>query len=81
MIDLKQYKDILGKPGEGIHFHVFGIAIVDVVATILLGCLLGYLFSINPFWFILGLFILAEFLHYIFGVETTVMKLIKKIIP
>ena len=35
MIDLCKYKDILGKPGQGVHsYRIFNIAIVDVILTI-----------------------------------------------
>ena len=74
MIDLTQYKDIFGKPGEGIHFHV---AIVDILLTIGLGYLLGKVFKRSPWGFILLLFVLGEFLHYIFGVNSAFWKLFK----
>lgn len=36
MFDLCKYKDILGRPNEGVHsFRIFNIAIVDVLLTIL----------------------------------------------
>ena len=27
--------DVLGKPGQGVHFHVLGIAVVDLFLTLL----------------------------------------------
>jgi hypothetical protein len=79
-------KDILGKPGEGIHFHVFGIAVMDVLATVVVGCLFGWggferwgngerytLFA----WMCLScllLFALGETLHLVIGVETAFIK-------
>lgn len=30
-----RYANFLGRPGEGVHVHVFGIAAFDVLATIL----------------------------------------------
>ncbi len=85
MWDLTKYKDILGKPGEGVHFHVGGWAIMDFVGTILLGWLLGWLLGkwlkVNSTWLtigaILAVFVLGQFLHWIFGVDTTFMKLLK----
>ena len=38
---LKQYKDIFGKPNEGVHsYRLFDVAIVDLLLTILYMCIL-----------------------------------------
>jgi hypothetical protein len=58
--DLCKYKNALGVPGQGVHFHIFGIAIVDCIMTILGGALLAYLFKWSYF---LTIFIL--FIHFI----------------
>jgi hypothetical protein len=81
-------KDILGKPGEGIHFHLFGVAVVDVLGTILLGCLLGWLYwwkySKEDYpvgwmaFFTVWLFFLGEALHLLIGVDTTVALWIRR---
>jgi hypothetical protein len=39
-----QYKDALGIPGKGVHTHVFGLAIMDIIMTIIGGGLLSYFF-------------------------------------
>ena len=78
MLNLEKFKDLLGKPGEGLHFHVAGIAIVDVLATILLGWAVSEWFEVNPLWCIGGFFVLGQMLHWVFGVETAVMRLLKK---
>jgi hypothetical protein len=72
-----QLKDILGKPNQGIHRHFLGIALADALATVVVGGLLGWCVS----WWavlpaILGLFVLGEFLHYVIGVDTAVMRFI-----
>lgn len=72
-----EYKDSLGVPGEGVHFHVFGIAIVDVIMTIFGAFLLSYLFNESFVYLLIALFILSVFFHFIFCVDTTIMKLIK----
>jgi hypothetical protein len=62
---LCQYKDILGKPGKGIHsYRIFNIAIVDVLLTII-GAYIIYLFfpKINYFVILILLFLLE--LYYI----------------
>ena len=71
-----QYKDLLGIPSKGIHFHIFGIAIMDVIMTIIGGILLAYIFKWNYFWTILILFVLGIILHRLFCVRTTIDKLI-----
>ena len=76
MVDLCQYKNALGVPGKGNHFHVFGIAVVDVVMTILGGAFLAYIFKWSYFWTIIILFILGIVLHRLFCVKTTVDKIL-----
>lgn len=66
------YKNILGRPGEGAHFHVGGVAVVDVALTVgaaaVASSILGY-----QFWAVLVfLFILSVTLHWIFCVPTAV---------
>lgn len=77
MKSLCPYSDIAGKPGKGFHVHFFGIAIFDLLGTILLSIIFSYLFSF-PAWIILIiLLIIAEILHYIFCVPTTIIKLLR----
>jgi hypothetical protein len=73
---LCQYKDILGKPGKGIHsYKIFNISIVDVLLTII-GAYIIYLFfpKINYFIILILFFILGIILHKIFCVRTTIDK-------
>ena len=73
---LCQYKDILGKPGQGVHsYRIFNIAVVDVLFTII-GAYIIYLFipKINYFVILILLFILGIILHKIFCVKTTIDK-------
>ena len=73
---LCQYKDILGKPGQGIHsYRIFNIAYVDVLFTII-GAYIIYLFfpKMNYFVILILLFILGIILHKIFCVRTTIDK-------
>ena len=64
----------LGEPGKGFHRHIGGVAMFDVLATV--GG--GYLIAKKMRWSvpvtIFSLFLLGEFLHWYFGVPTTVMK-------
>jgi len=70
------YRNSLGVPGEGIHTHVGGIAIADVIATFI-GAWLIARFTV---WKLLpttiGFFILGVVLHHLLFVKTTFGKLV-----
>ena len=72
------YKYALGIPGEGVHTHVFGVAIADCIMTVIgawfFAKLLGWPFGYT----LLGLFILGIILHRFFCVRTTIDKLLFK---
>jgi hypothetical protein len=77
MIDLCKYKDILGKPGEGVHsFRIFNIAIVDVLLTILAAYILSILTKNNFIYSLIFMFILGIISHRLFCVRTTIDKLL-----
>ena len=74
-----KYKDVLGKPKEGVHkYRIMNIAIVDVLATILLAKTIQYyIVPDKNIWLILILcFILGIILHRIFCVKTTIDRLL-----
>lgn len=74
------FKHVFGKPGEGIHsYRVFDIAIVDTVMTIIGAYFLAKYFKWDVKVTILWAFIIGEILHIIFCVDTTIVKLLKKI--
>uniref|UniRef100_A0A6C0I3Y7 Uncharacterized protein n=1 Tax=viral metagenome TaxID=1070528 RepID=A0A6C0I3Y7_9ZZZZ len=72
-----ELKDLFGKVGEGIHSYRFmSLAIVDVLMTIVGAGILSYLFQF-PFWLTLAcLFVSGIILHRLFGVRTTIDKLL-----
>ena len=72
-----QYKIVFGEPGKGVHsYRFFGVAIVDVLATIVGAAILAWAAK-WPFWYVLGgLFLLGIILHHIFCVQTTVDRLL-----
>lgn len=77
MFDLCKYKDILGKPGEGLHsFRIFNIAIVDVLLTILAAYVISYFTKINIYYTLTGMFILGIISHRLLCVRTTIDKLL-----
>jgi len=72
---LCKYKNALGIPGKGVHTHLFGVAIMDVLMTIVGAFLLSYFFKWNFIITLVVLFILGILLHRLFCVSTTVDKL------
>lgn len=73
---LCEYKDSLGKPGEGFHKHVFGIAILDVLGTVLICILIWYITKWRAWKIALGVIIFTVLIHRLFCVQTTVNKFI-----
>lgn len=65
------YAFIFGKPNEGVHSRrIGGYAVVDSILTILLAILITYIWKVQLWKSVIGLFILGELLHYLFGVQT-----------
>ena len=74
-MDLCKYKNALGEPGKGIHsYRLFGVAIADVIMTIIGACLISYFFKLCFTKTLIILFILGVILHRLFCVRTTVDK-------
>ena len=45
-MDLTKYKDIFGKPNEGVHSYRFlNLALVDIIVTIIFGILIGLILN------------------------------------
>jgi len=77
MFGLEKHSDMFGKPNTGVHKHRFmNLAIVDVVATILVGWLVSYIYKLNPVYVISLFFIVGIILHAVFNVRTTVDKIL-----
>ena len=76
-MDLCKYKNALGVPGKGIHsYRLFGVAIADVIMTIIGAILISFSFKTNLMYTIICLFLLGIFLHRLFCVRTTVDKVL-----
>ena len=76
-MNLCKYKNILGIPHKGIHSYRFlGLAIADVIMTILLAIVIAYLRKISFFYAFMYLFLLGIILHRLFCVRTTIDKLL-----
>lgn len=73
------FKDIFGKPGEGVHsYRIFGMAAVDWISTVLGALLLSWKTETNFFIVFAGLVVLGEVLHWYFCVDTAVIKKLKE---
>jgi hypothetical protein len=76
-MNLCKYKNILGEPGKGIHsYRLFGVAIADVIMTIIAATLISYFFKYSFVTTLITLFILGIVLHKLFCVKTTIDKLL-----
>ena len=82
------YRNTLGAPGAGLHrYRVFGMAAVDLVLTLLMALVLWELY--HRYWqggkrtalslvvIIVGLFVIGEFAHWLFCVNTAVLRFLK----
>lgn len=76
-MNLCKYKNALGEPGKGIHsYRLFGIAVADVIMTIIASYIISYFFNTSLLYTLLFLFLVGIFLHHIFCVRTTIDKLL-----
>lgn len=76
-MDLCKYKSALGDPGKGIHsYRLFGVAIMDVIMTIIGAYMISYFFKYNFICTLIFLFALGILLHKLFCVKTTVDKIL-----
>jgi hypothetical protein len=77
MVNLCKYKDALGIPDKGIHsYRLFGVAIVDVIMTIIGALIISFFFKYNFIYTLTCLLLLGVYLHHIFCVRTTIDKLL-----
>ena len=71
------YANLFGEPNTGVHsIRVFGIAVVDTVLTVLAAYVIAKAYKINFWYSFVGLFVLGEILHYLFGTKTAFLKMI-----
>jgi uncharacterized membrane-anchored protein len=69
------HPDALGRPGEGVHFHVGGVAIVDLGLTAVAAWALARWWGVS-FWAVFaGLMALGLAVHRWVGVRTRLTKL------
>ena len=76
-MSLCKYKNSLGIPNKGIHSYRFlGLAIADVIMTIIAAIPIAYVFKTSFMYAALSLFALGIILHRLFCVRTTIDKLL-----
>lgn len=76
-IDLCKYRYALGVPGQGIHSYRFmGVAIADVIMTILGAIVIAWIFGWNVWLTMIGFFALGIVMHHMFCVKTTMDTLL-----
>ena len=76
-MNLCKYKDVLGKPNEGIRKirdPVFGTALSDVIIMLLASFLISNYFNYSLSSVVILMFILSVLAHRLFCVRTTVDK-------
>ncbi len=74
---LAEYRDILGKPNEGVHAKRIGpFALNDFIGTIIGAIILSYIINTTFIKAFIFLFILGEVLHYIFCVDTAFLRIL-----
>jgi hypothetical protein len=71
---LEKYKDIFGRPNEGIHKHVLGVAIADVGLTIIGSKVIADFFEWDLYKVLLASFATGIIVHKAFGVQTALNK-------
>ena len=74
---LCDYRYALGRPGEGAHKHFAGIAIFDVLMTLITAGAISYLFEIRALYAVIVLFCVGIFAHWLFCVDTAVAKILR----
>lgn len=71
-----KYKDIFGKPNEGIHkYRIFGFAFWDLFFTFLASLLISMYFKIHIVISFIVLFMIGVYLHLLFCVKTKFVEL------
>ena len=75
MESLKKYKNIIGKPGTGLHKYKFkGTSYIDYFVTILGAFIMTYYTDIPLVLTTILLLSLGIVFHYLFGLETQTIK-------
>lgn len=76
-MSLCKYKDLFGKPREGIHsWRIFDVGVIDVIVTVAFAYLISYLSGFQFLYVLPAFFLFGIYVHRLFCVRTTVDKLL-----
>lgn len=76
----KSLNKIFGPPREGIRKHrIFGLAIFDLVTTLIGAALISWVFNIRFLYALVGVFLVGIVLHWSFCVDTTLNRVVEKV--
>lgn len=77
MFGLEVYKNIFGKPNEGLHkYKIFDIAIIDVLFTLLFAYLIQKYYDMPLIYIFLILIFIGIIAHKLFDVKTGLNNMI-----
>ena len=77
MTNFCEYKDLFGKPMEGLRkYRIFNIAILDTVVVIIIGLIFSWITKVNIWLTLVVLFVSGIITHRIFCVRTGIDKLL-----
>ena len=69
---------LLGEPGKGFHATRFmGFALYDILGTLFIAGIVSYFAGWSFWWVLLGVFVLGEVLHWLFGVKTAFIRMLE----
>jgi hypothetical protein len=71
------YKHLLGIPEQGVHAKRFlGMAFNDTIMTVIAAAIIAFFTGYSFLWTFIVLWIVAEILHILFGVQTAFLTMI-----
>jgi hypothetical protein len=77
MYGLCKYKDLIGKPGTGIHsIRFMSVSVIDVIVTFIVCILISYYTKYSLLWISIIVFSLGIIAHRLFCVRSTIDKLL-----
>ena len=76
-MSLCKYKDLFGKPGEGIHsWRIFDFGVIDILTTIAVAYLISYLTGFSLVYVLPAVFLLGIYVHRLFCVRTKLDRIL-----
>lgn len=76
-MSLCKYKELFGKPGEGIHsWRIFDFGVIDILTTIAGAYLISYLTGFSFVYVLPAVFLLGIYVHRLFCVRTKLDRIL-----